>query len=109
MATFKQESRYRNSTVTEVERDGESEEYVVLRKIVNIPLTEEDKYVTITQQSQFRPDIISNEVYDTPDYGWAIMEANNIRSFVELKQRVRLRIPPLSVLQQAIRESNNVV
>lgn len=108
MATFKQESRYRNATVTEIAKNGEVEEYVVLRKISDIPLTGEDKYVTITQQSQFRPDIISNEVYGTPDYGWAIMETNNIRSFVELKQRLRLRIPPLSSLRQAIQESNNV-
>jgi len=109
MATFKQESRYRNSTVTQVERDGEFEEYVVLRKISRFPLTGEDKYVTLTQQSQFRPDLISQDVYGTPDFGWAIMEANNLRSFVDLKQGLRLRIPPLSSLRVAIQESNEVV
>lgn len=108
MATFKQESRYRNSTVTQVKRDGQFEEYVILRKISKFPLTTEDRFITLTQQGQFRPDLISNEVYGTPEFGWAIMEANDLRSFVDLKSGLRLRIPPLSSLRVAIQNSNEV-
>ena len=108
MATFKQESRYRGSTVTQVDRNGEVVEYVLLRKPLNLPETDEDRYMVIDQANQFRPDILSFQMYGSPDFGWAIMEVNEIRSFVELGLGIRLRIPPLDRVVEAIRESNDV-
>jgi hypothetical protein len=108
MATFKKESRYRGSTVSQVELDGELESYVFLRKPLLVEPDTEDKYVTLDQGNQFRPDIISNQVYGDPNFGWAIMEVNNIRSFVELTMGLRLRIPPLTSVVEAISESNDV-
>ena len=109
MARFKQESRYRGATVTQVEKNGLNQEYVVLRKPLNLPETNDDFYITLDQGNQFRPDLISNQVYDVPDFGWAIMEVNDIRSFVELKRGTRLRIPPITSIIDAIEESNEVV
>lgn len=109
MSVFKQESRYRGATVTQVEKDGLLRDYVVLRKPLNIGLTQDDFYVTLDQSNQFRPDLISQQVYKTPDFGWAIMEVNNVRSFAELTRGLRLRIPPLTGIVAAIAESNKVV
>jgi hypothetical protein len=108
MARFKQESRYRGATVTQIEVDGDLRDYVVLRKPLDVPEGDEDKYIVLDQSNQFRPDIISFQVYGTPDFGWAIMEVNNLRSFVELTRGVRLRVPPLTAITEAISESNNV-
>lgn len=108
MARFKQESRYRGATVTQVERNGELRDYVVLRKPLNVPESDEDFYITLDQANAFRPDLISNQVYETVDFAWAIMEVNQIRSFVELRAGVRLRIPPLDNIVAAIPESNRV-
>lgn len=108
MATFKRESRYRGSTVTQVDFDGELESYVLLRKLLNVPADTEDKYTTLDQGNQYRPDVISTQVYGDPNFGWAIMEVNNIRHFAELKLGLRLRIPPLSSVVDAIAESNNI-
>jgi hypothetical protein len=108
MATFTQESRYRGSTVTQIERDGELRDYVLLRKPLNVPLTDEDQFVIIDQGNQYRPDTLSQQVYGTPDYGWAIMDINNLRSFMELQFGIRVRIPPLDAVISAIPESNNV-
>lgn len=108
MSTFKRESRYRGSTVTQVEVDGELESYVILRKPLNVPLDTEDRFITLDQGNQFRPDVISTQVYGDPNFGWAIMEVNNIRSFVELAMGLRLRIPPLTSVVDAIAESNDV-
>lgn len=108
MARFRDESRYRGATVTQLRKDGDLRDYVVLRKPLNLQETEDDFYITLDQGNQFRPDLISNQVYDVPDFGWAIMEINDIRSFVELKRGVRLRIPPLTSVVAAIPESNRV-
>jgi hypothetical protein len=108
MARFKQESRYRGATVTQIEVDGDLRDYVVLRKPLDVPEGDEDKYIVLDQANQFRPDVISFQVYGTPNYGWAIMEVNNLRSFVELSLGVRLRVPPLTAVVDAIAESNNV-
>jgi hypothetical protein len=108
MATFKRESRYRGSTVTQVELEGELENYVLLRKPLNVPADTEDKYMTLDQGNQYRPDAISTQAYGDPNFGWAIMEVNNIRHFAELRLGLRLRIPPLSSVVDAIPASNDI-
>ena len=42
---------------------------------------------------EYRPDLVSNRVYGTPDFWWRIMEANNIKDVFEFKAGLNLRIP----------------
>lgn len=106
MAVFKPNSRYRGATVTEVEYQGEIHPYTVLKKILDVPLTTEDFYIRLDQGNEKRPDLISYQVYGTVEYGWAIMEVNGIRSWLDLKEGVRLRIPPITAIEAAIPESH---
>jgi hypothetical protein len=103
MATITKNSRYRGATVTSV--DGSN--VILLKKIISVPEGDEDLYVVLDQSNARRPDIISFQVYDTVEYGWAIMEVNNLSNFLELKEGTRLRIPPLDSIQQAIVDSQD--
>jgi len=109
MATFKEDSRYRGTTVTQVDNEEELTEYVILRKPLDVPLTDGDKYVVIDEGNQYKPDILSYQVYGTTRYDWAIMEINGVRSFLELQFGIRLRIPPLEEITSRIEESNSVI
>lgn len=103
MAVFNPNSRYRGATVTEVEYKGEIKPYTVLKKMLDVPLTTEDYYIKLDQGNAQRPDLISYQVYGTVDYGWAIMEINGIRSWLDLKEGTRLRIAPISAIEEAIK------
>lgn len=107
MAVFTQNSRYRGATVTEVEYNGELKPYTVLKKIVDVPLTTEDYYIVLDEGNMQRPDLISFQVYGTVEYGWALMEVNGIRSWLDLQMGVRLRVPPVEAIQQAVRLSHD--
>ena len=104
---YGERSRYRGSTITSVDTDSGLENYTVLKLPIEVPETEEDFYVEIDSSNEFRPDYLSYQAYGTPDYGWAILELNNLRSFRDLKLRTRLRIPPLDVIQDAVRETHD--
>lgn len=108
MATFTQESRYRGATVTQVGEDGELRDYVLLRKPLYVPENDQDSYVVIDQGNQYRPDTLSQQLYGTPNFGWALMEINNLRSFMDLQFGIRIRVPPIDAITDAIPESNQV-
>lgn len=98
MANITENSRYRGATVTNV--NGEN--VILLKTIISVPEGDEDFYMELDQANARRPDIISYQVYDTVEFGWAIMEVNNISNFLELSEGTRLRIPSLDSIQQAI-------
>jgi hypothetical protein len=102
MAKISETSRYKNGVATVI--NGRN--YIMTRKLLNLPLSADDFYILLDEGNQFRPDIISKQVYDDPNYGWAIMEVNGITNFLELAAGTRLRIPPLDLVLSAIPESN---
>lgn len=107
MAIFKANSRYRGAVVTEVEHRGEIKPYTVLKKIIEVPLTTEDYYIVVDQGNEQRPDLISYQCYGTVDFAWAIMEINSIRSWIDLVEGVRLRIPPTEAILEAVPNSHD--
>jgi hypothetical protein len=104
---YTQDSRYRGSTITSVETATGLQNYTILKLPIVVPETEFDFFIEVDSTNEFRPDIMSFQVYGTPDFGWAIMEINNLRSFKDLTLRNRLRIPPLDRIQTAVRESHD--
>jgi len=102
-----QGSRYRGSTITSVTTSEGLQNYTILKLPIQVPETEFDFYVSIDSSNEFRPDMLSYQVYGTPDYGWALMEINTLRSFKDLKLQARLRIPPLDRIQAAIKDTHD--
>jgi hypothetical protein len=62
-------------------------------KKTQIEENQDDKYMLITAGYEYRPDLVSQKVYYTPDYWWRIMEANNIIDVLDFKQGITIRIP----------------
>lgn len=104
---YTEESRYRGSTITSVETSEGLQNYTILKLPIEVPETPFDKFVIIDSTNEFRPDMLSFQVYGTPDYGWAIMELNTVRSFKDLTNGVRLRIPPIDSIQEAIEATHD--
>jgi len=57
----------------------------------------------VTPRTEYRPDLISYDYYDTVDYWWAIMDVNEIRDvFTELVRGTVVVVPPLGAIQSAL-------
>lgn len=52
-----------------------------------------DTYTVITAGQEYRPDMLSSQVYGVPDYWWKILEANNIKDIYEFKAGKNIRLP----------------
>lgn len=50
----------------------------------------------ITKATEFRPDIVSVEMYGDPRYAWAILCANGMKSFFEFTCDQYIMVPTLS-------------
>lgn len=104
---YSQDSRYRGATITSVDTDSGLQNYTILKLPISVPDTQYDFFVEIDSTNEYRPDILSFQVYGTPDFGWALMEINNLRSFKDLTLRNRLRVPPLDIIKAAIRDTHD--
>lgn len=104
---YTENSRYRGSTITSVDITEGLQNYTILKLPISVPETQYDQFIEIDSSNEFRPDMLSFQVYGTPDFGWALMEINTLRSFKDLNMRRRLRIPPLDVVQSAIKDSHD--
>lgn len=87
-------SRYRNkirltsfSGVTFLEFIKKSQLY--------LPVSPDDQYYFVDASKQYRPDLISNEVYGSPVYYWVILSCNDLISPLQVRTNLTLRIPPL--------------
>jgi hypothetical protein len=58
-----------------------------------IPNSDRDKYYVISSGTEYRPDLVSQKAYGTPDFWWKIMEANNIKDVFDFKAGLNIRIP----------------
>lgn len=58
------------------------------------PSDPSDRIYTVPAQFEGRLDLVSNALYGTPDYWWAIAEANAMLDpLMEVKTGVQLRVP----------------
>jgi len=53
----------------------------------------QDKFMVIPGPFQYRPDLISNRVYGTPDFWWKILEANDMSDIWQFKAGTNIRLP----------------
>src|SRR5688572_3455695 len=52
-----------------------------------------DRFGIVEPGQEFRPDLVSNAAYGTPDFWWKIMEANNIHDIFDFKAGINIRVP----------------
>ena len=62
-------------------------------KKTNVPISQNDKYYVVTSGTEYRPDVVSQNAYGTPDFWWKILEANNIKDIYDFKAGLNIRIP----------------
>lgn len=84
-------SRYLSSSV--VYYGDEKKISFSMYKRADIPVSPDDKYMLITAGYEYRPDLVSQKAYSTPDYWWRIMEANKIYDVLDFKAGLTVRIP----------------
>lgn len=58
-----------------------------------VPTTPDDKYTVISAGWEFRPDLVSQNIYGVPDFWYKIMEANNIMDIMDFTSGRTIRIP----------------
>lgn len=56
----------------------------------------------VSKATEFRPDIISVEMYNDPRYSWAILAANGMKSFFELTAEQYIMIPTLADVTRSL-------
>lgn len=54
---------------------------------------DDDKFFEITKPLNFRPDLVSNRFYGTPDFWWKIMEYNGLADIYDFRQGRVIRLP----------------
>jgi nucleoid-associated protein YgaU len=102
MANFRRLSRYTGGTLAE---NREGNQFLVLRRPLQLEPAEGDVFITISKELERRPDLIAVKAYGNADLWWAIYEFNEIRDpYSQLKQGQILRIPELQRVIAAIEQ-----
>jgi len=52
-----------------------------------------DKVTLISAGWEYRPDLVSFDIYGSPDFWWKIMEANNMNDILQFKTGKTIRLP----------------
>lgn len=84
-------SRYFNSSVLSYGERGLLTFEIYKRE--DIPASANDKFAIISKKYEYRPDLFSHHVYQTSDYWWRIMQANQIWDIFDFKAGKNIRVP----------------
>jgi len=102
MANFKINTRYTNGIIT---KNANGEDFLVLRRPLNLEESSGDTFVTITKDLTKRPDLIAFKAYGNVDLWWVIYEYNGLHDpFVDLKEGSVIRIPEKTRVLDAIKQ-----
>lgn len=86
-------SRYKNVRRLKDDKTGKVFHETVPQTFVTE--SENDQYITVTNITKNRLDIIANEYYGTANYWWVIAQANYIIDPFDVPVGTQLRIPPI--------------
>lgn len=86
-------SRYSNSQLINYNIDNIKYLTFKIYKRPSRQVTEDDKFYTITPGVQYRPDVVSKNVYGKEAWWWIIMLANNMSDILEFKAGKTIVIP----------------
>lgn len=71
-----------------------------------IPLSEEDKYINISQEQTRRLDLLAYEYYGDPELMWVILLANNKDLPNQFLEGELVRLPSPESIEKLLRSSN---
>jgi hypothetical protein len=57
------------------------------------PPNAKDRFMIITKNREYRPDLVSFEEYGTVSFWWKIMEANGMKDILEFEAGKNIRLP----------------
>lgn len=85
-------SRYRKSRVIYY---GELPKttFEIYKRIPVIADSTIDKVTLITPGWEYRPDLVSFDVYGAPDFWWKIMEVNKLNDILQFKAGLTITLP----------------
>jgi len=86
-------SRYISSNVLRYSEQGYLTFETYKRNKNTTPESSEDQFTLLTAKYEYRPDLLSYDVYGFPDYWWKIMQINNIWDVFEFTAGKNIRIP----------------
>jgi hypothetical protein len=98
MATYTKTSPYSNTTITS---SGELD----ILKIRPVPADDDDFLYEVEPQYNFRPDLLSYDLYGTPKLWWVFAQRNldTLKDPVfDFKAGVKIFLPKQSALQKAL-------
>ena len=84
-------SRYAGSKVMQYTEDKVLTFEIYKKK--PFAFAKEDQWMEITAAYEYRPDLISAELYGTPDFWWKILEANEMKDIIEFVRGKNIRLP----------------
>lgn len=87
-------SRYRNK-IRLTSYSGYTFIEFIKKSQLYLDVSSEDQYYFVDASKQYRPDLISNEIYGSPIYYWVILSCNNLISPLQVRTNLTLRLPPL--------------
>jgi hypothetical protein len=87
----KQSSRYAKSKVKHY-TENRLLTFDIYKRTPTPPISPNDQWLEITPAVEYRPDLVSYEIYGTPDLWWRIMEMNNMKDILEFKAGKNIRI-----------------
>lgn len=84
-------SRYLKSRVLQYSEKNHTTFEIYKRKR-SIPHNN-DQWVEITKAVEYRPDLVSTEIYGAPDFWWRLLEHNGMKDILEFKAGQNIKIP----------------
>ena len=84
-------SRYIRSKTINIGEEGYTTFSIYRRK--NYSSNGDDRFVNITPPYEYRPDLVSVDIYGIPDFWWRLMEANNMTDIMQFKAGRNIRVP----------------
>lgn len=63
----------------------------------NYTIEGNEKIMLLNKGNEYRPDLVSNQVYGFPDAWWFILETNNIKDVFDFKAGRTIMIPNRSI------------
>ena len=58
--------------------------------------TSQNKYIIVDPGTQYRPDLMSYNIYGIVDYWWKIMEANGLSDVFDFKAGLNITLPSMN-------------
>lgn len=88
-------NRYRNK-INLTSYSGYNVLEFIKKSQLYLPEAPTDQYYFVDASKQYRPDLISNEIYGSPIYYWVILSCNNLISPLQVVTNLTLRLPSLT-------------